>query len=195
MENKELWRPLDLYINIKVSSKGRIWKCTSKCPKGRIYSEFKKDRDGYDKINVQKKDGSYTVAYVHRLVAMAFIENPESKACVNHIDCNRSNNNVSNLEWVTHRENVLHSYKFGNRKACKKVPRNTILTDFQIEQIDNLRNYYSVSQIAKLYNIEYQSLKNIIHKIKRNKRLDNQQPSIYNSIYEGSETISQESKQ
>lgn len=47
----------------------------------------------------------------HRIVAMAFIDNPEDKKYVNHIDENRQNNNVSNLEWVTPRENNLHSLK------------------------------------------------------------------------------------
>ena len=50
---------------------------------------------------------------VHRLVAMVFIPNPENKPEVNHIDCNPSNNHVSNLEWVTHRENLEHQYKTG----------------------------------------------------------------------------------
>lgn len=44
--------------------------------------------------------------YIHRLVAMTFIPNPENKPCVDHIDCNVDNNNVTNLKWVTQRENV-----------------------------------------------------------------------------------------
>lgn len=131
---------------------------------------------------------------MHRLVAKAFIINPFNKEAVNHKDGNRSNNKVENLEWVTAKENVIHSYKYGNRKICKQVPRNTLLTDYQVSQIDNLRKLYTVNQIAKLFNIEYQSLKNIIRKKKQYERLDNQQPSIYNNIYEGSETIPYGSK-
>lgn len=116
-------------------------------------------------------------------MAKAFIENPENKTHVNHIDGNRTNNKVDNLEWATPRENVLYSFKYGNRKICKKVPRRTVLTDYQISQIDILRETYTVNQLAKLFNIEYQTLKNIIHKKKQCERLDNQQPSNYNSIY------------
>lgn len=195
MEVKELWKPLLEYKGLEVSSIGRIRKAANKSRKERILTEFPKDRDGYCRCSVQKLDGTWTSQPVHRLVAKAFISNVENKQAVNHIDGNRTNNKVENLEWVTPKENVIHSFKFGVRKKCKQVPKKTILTDFQISQIDKLREFYTVNQIAKLFNIEYQSLKNIIHKKKQCERLDNQQPSIYNSIYEGSETIPDGSKQ
>ena len=195
MEVKELWKPLLEYKGIEVSSIGRIRKAANKRRKERILTEFPKDRDGYCRCSVQKLDGTWTSQPVHRLVAKAFIPNTENKQAVNHIDGNRQNNRVENLEWVTPKENVIHSFKFGARKRCKQVPKKTLLTDFQISQIDILRKSYTVNQIAKLFNIEYQSLKNIIHKKKQCERLDNQQPSIYNSIYEGSETIPNGSKQ
>jgi len=195
MDNTELWKPIEQFLYLEVSSKGRVKRLAHNNKKERIQSEFAKDRDGYCRCTVYKPDGSYTSMPVHRLVAMAFIPNPENKPQVNHKDGNRTNNNVENLEWVTARENVIHSYISGNRKVCKIIPRNTILTDYQINEIDNLRKYYTVNQIAKLFNIEYQSLKNIIHKKKQCKKLDNQQPSLYSSIYEeGSTTISQESR-
>ena len=190
MEVKELWKSLEEYKGIRVSSIGRIWKAVNKSRKERILTEFPKDRDGYCRGSVQKLDGTWTSQPVHRLVAKAFIPNPDNKQAVNHIDGNRQNNRIENLEWVTPKENVIHSFSFGSRRVCKK----TILTDFQISQIDKLREIYTVNQIAKLFNIEYQSLKNIIHKKKQCERLDNQQPSIYNSIYEGSETIPDGSK-
>ena len=183
MEVKELWKSLEEYKGIKVSSVGRIWKAANKSRKERILTEFPKDRDGYCRCSVQRLDGTWTSQPVHRLVAKAFISNPENKQSVNHINGNRTDNRVENLEWVTPKENVIHSFKFGSRKECKNVPRKTLLTDFQISQIDKLRELYTVNQIAKLFNIEYQSLKNIIHKKKQCERLDNQQPSNYNSIY------------
>ena len=195
MEVIELWKPLEEYRGIKVSSLGRVWKAANKSRKERILTEFPKDRDGYCRCSVQRLDGTWTSQPVHRLVAKAFIPNPENKQSVNHIDNNRQNNRVENLEWVTPKENVYHSFINGKRRFIKDVPRKTILTDFQISQINRLRELYTVNQLAKLFNIEYQTLKNIIHKKKQCERLDNQQPSIYNSIYEGSETIPNGSKQ
>lgn len=57
--------------------------------------------------------GRRVLRYVHRLVAEMFIENPENKPCVNHIDGDKKNNNYKNLEWVTHKENITHSILLG----------------------------------------------------------------------------------
>lgn len=68
---------------------------------------------GYRKVNLYDKRGKCSKKYVHRLVAEAFIPNPENKPNVNHIDCNRQNNKASNLEWCTQSENIKHAVKCG----------------------------------------------------------------------------------
>lgn len=86
---------------------------------GNIYSKRKKkylkqtiNKYGYCKVKLQK-DNYSKIYSVHRLVAEAFISNPENKSFVNHIDCNKQNNKVSNLEWVTAKENTQHAVKNG----------------------------------------------------------------------------------
>lgn len=75
---------------------------------------------GYKRIKLSKngfeKPKTY---YIHRLVAEAFIDNPDNKPCVNHKDLDRRNNTVENLEWVTYKENEIHSRKYGVVKEYK----------------------------------------------------------------------------
>lgn len=71
-----------------------------------------KDRDGYYKVVFSHK-GVRKSYPVHRLVAMAFIPNPYGKETVNHIDGDKTNNNVSNLEWASQKENQRHKWRTG----------------------------------------------------------------------------------
>jgi len=84
-----------------------------------------------------RKNGKSNNRLVHRLVAEAFIDNPYNKPQVNHIDGNKKNNNVNNLEWVTHSENQLHSIRvLGNPKLPKhRISPNRHLTYQQAQQI------------------------------------------------------------
>jgi hypothetical protein len=100
---------------------------------------------------------------VHRLVATAFIENPLNKEQVNHIDGNKSNNNVCNLEWNTRSENQLHSIKTGLRSAKGEKNSQSKLTNDIVIEIYNNNSKYKV--IANKYNVS----KSLICGIKNNK--------------------------
>jgi len=90
---------------------------SSKNRKDRIL-KFAKNNRGYLSVSI-----CYGIAksyLIHRLVAETFIPNPYKKPCINHIDGDKANNHVSNLEWVTYQENTIHSYKTGLNTAATK---------------------------------------------------------------------------
>lgn len=76
--------------------------------------------DGYYRVSLQTPFGTRKTERVHRLVALAFIENPEDKPEVNHINCIRNDNRVENLEWVTREENNRYASECGN-KGWKQI--------------------------------------------------------------------------
>jgi hypothetical protein len=84
----------------------------------RILSPRKNSKTGYHQVGLHRSNKNKMV-YVHRLVADAFIPNPENKRCVNHKDGARSHNSVENLEWSTHSENTMHAHATGLAKALR----------------------------------------------------------------------------
>ena len=107
-------------LTIKVSDDGKIYTLDHSYLRknGRLDNRKGKqlrpsvDKYGYERV-VLTKDGIRKTYSVHKLVALAFIPNPENKTTINHIDGNKRNNNVSNLEWATEKENQNHKWKNG----------------------------------------------------------------------------------
>lgn len=92
---------------------------------------------GYKKIELTK-GGKKKSFKIHRLVAIAYIHNPKNKPSVNHINGNPIDNNVSNLEWCTQRENMLHAYDIGLNK--RNVINKELLKNMYYNQNKSMNN-------------------------------------------------------
>ena len=100
-------------------------------------------RAGYpsytESINNKQRD-----VHVHRKVAETYIPNPKNKPCVNHIDGNKENNHVSNLEWVSHKENSQHASKMGlnDYQRTRKTKNNVSARKITMTQANEIRSKY-----------------------------------------------------
>lgn len=99
---------------------------------------------GYETVGLTK-NGKQKTKPVHRIIAEAFIPNPENKEEVNHLDGDKLNNKLSNLEWVTKSENSLHAFKLGLRKTTdggtsRKVAQICPHTNDVLATYPSLRN-------------------------------------------------------
>lgn len=106
---------------------------------------------GYNDICLSK-DGKVSYHKIHRLVALTFIPNPENKPCVNHINCNKRDNHINNLEWVTYKENMQHAIK---NNLCRSAEnhKNSKLKNSDIGIIKYLKGKLSHSDIAYMFGI------------------------------------------
>lgn len=138
----ELWRPVvGRETQYEVSCLGRV-----RALGGRIVGQWQNNQ-GY--LLVRFSNPRQTVR-VHRLVADAFVANPDAKPFVNHIDCVRSNNDSANLEWCTQLENLQHSDRLGRMQRYywigKRSP-NATLTD---DQVREMRGLYATRKLSWL---------------------------------------------
>lgn len=127
---KEEWRPIKGYTHkYEISNLGHVRSfCHSGAPKIRRLNTLR----GYKTITLSLQ-GHQHLSLVHRLVAQAFIPNPEGKPHVNHKDGDKANNCVENLEWVTPKENTRHAsielgHDFGKGHRDKGTPVRCIET-------------------------------------------------------------------
>jgi len=156
LEN-EIWRKVVLE-NIDMGEKeyfvSNLGRFKNSC--GVIMDNYKINDNGYIRVYIFNK----TFA-LHRLIALAFIDNPVKKEQVNHINGNKLNNKIENLEWVTNSENQLHKFKIG---LGNKTTRKIIQLDLQLNEI---KQFNSIINASKELNISYSNIiKNLCKKQK-----------------------------
>lgn len=131
---------------------------------GTIISKFgtvlmpTKTKAGYYIVNLHI-DKKRKKMYVHRIVALCYIDNPENKATVNHKDGDKSNNSVKNLEWLTQIDNAKHAWSSGLNNNSFKLNKN---------QVDEIKYLYSNTktshrELALKYNVTHTQIYNILN--------------------------------
>lgn len=123
---------------------------------------------GYYNVSIINNEGRRLTKQVHRLVMMSFANISNSNELqVNHIDGNKSNNNLDNLEWVTPKQNIHHAIENGLMKIKEQSgSKNAMakLKEKDVLKILNLSKSNSRKDIAKIYNVSRQTIDNIINK-------------------------------
>lgn len=151
---KETWHSIPGYEGLyEISSIGRIKSL-------RKIKNIFTAKNGY-KYTTLYKNNTGTIGYLHRLMAIVFIPNPNNYPEVNHIDFDKSNNSLKNLEWCSHRYNMKHAW-INNRFSLSSWRKLTI------SQAEDIRKIYKTEKIsqdklAKKYNVTAMTVNSIVN--------------------------------
>lgn len=157
----EIWKIIDNFSSYEISSYGRLRSTNHTVIRGNnrpmtVKSKIltpDKNRKGYLMINLRSDDGKLKKVLIHRLVAQAFIPNPDNLPQVNHKDENKLNNHTNNLEWCTNKYNA--NYGSRGKRISKSLTNNGKIskTILQFDKNNNLiREWVSMNQIKRELN-------------------------------------------
>lgn len=141
----------------EISNLGNIKSLKKKNPNKLLSKRI--DRGGYYSVRLCRQ-GQICTLFLHRLLAIAFIPYVKSKPFINHINGNKLDNSLDNLEWCTHSENIKHAYKTGLLKV-----KSTSVID-----ICTGKSYSSIKEASEAIKISYGTCRNYLNgSIKTNK--------------------------
>ena len=145
IKKRAYWRPIKGYPDYDISNFGEI--SSNKFNKRKRLKPGK-NNSGYYQVVLSKNKITKTFL-LHRLVAENFIENKDNKLTVNHLDANKLNNQVTNLQWATYSENIQHAYNAGLKENTRKATKKNI-----IKAVEALK----VPIFSKKLNMQFESL-------------------------------------
>lgn len=143
-------RPIPNFEEYSVTTDGKVF--SHKWGKTRELKKYINEK-GYYKVWLYNSDKKRKMMLVHRAVLLAYVDNPENKPLVNHIDGNIRNNNLNNLEWSTEKENDEHARKHG-LKGKRYVLTNETIREIKLMQSQG----FSTRQTGKILGINYRTV-------------------------------------
>ena len=152
----EIWITIKDFENYEVSNLGRIRSLYKNII---LKPQFGKH---YLHVSLYKNKKCYSKD-IHVIVAKTFIPNSNNLPEVNHIDGNKHNNNITNLEWSTKSDNEKHAYRTGLRSAKGEKNNCAKLTNVQVKEIKELKGKIKGSEIALMYDIDRSVIYNIFN--------------------------------
>lgn len=160
---KEVYKKIDGYENYEISNYGNVKNLNfNRSNKQKILKNCC-DSDGYHVVGLRKNNKT-TTKKVHRLVCLAFLENPFNKKEVNHINGIKTDNNITNLEWNTSSENQNHAYRIGLQVNKKR--KLTLDQVFDIRTNCKIKNKYNkisdTIEYSKKYNVSLSTITKVI---------------------------------
>lgn len=158
MDNHEIWKNIPGYDRYQISNYGNIRSLNYKRTRQVKCLELGKIKNGYLAVILYDDKIIPRTFLVHRLVAEAFIPNPDNKPQVNHKDGNKTNNYISNLEWVTRKENIRHSFDCLGRVSTAGKFRKSSKPVIQLLDNVEISEYSSISEAYKLTSIPYSNI-------------------------------------
>lgn len=157
----EIWKDIENFKNYQVSNLGNVrsldrvefFGCHTRIRKGTLFTP-QVNRDGYLKVGI-RQNGKYVLKSIHRLVAEAFLPNENNLPQVNHKNGNKQDNTVSNLEWISAKDNCIHAIKTNLYQTARGESSNrSHLTESDIIKIreiyQSIKNYCEVARIFKI---------------------------------------------
>jgi len=177
---KEIWKDIPEYEGLyQASSLGNIRSIDriiydknlkrSRNFKGKILKQNIRN-DGYLFVNLSK-NGINKVVKIHRIIAKTFIKNSNNYKCINHINGNKQDNNINNLEWCTYSHNIKEAYKLGLKKPISiKGGKNKCSKIVNQYDLDNnfIKKWYCIKDASKKLKIKDSNI-SLCCKGKRNK--------------------------
>jgi hypothetical protein len=156
--NKEVWKDIKGFDGLyQVSNLGRI---KSLRYGTNILKPFLTGK-GYLTVDLCFK-GKRKSVRVHRLVADAFIPNPTNKSQINHINGNKKDNSVKNLEWNTQSENINHAFKIGLNERSEEAGKKKKAV-YQIKHGIIINQFNSISEAERITNTPRQNIRKVIN--------------------------------